>query len=430
MNLFKSIGKNLLLIKLFIRELKKERRKIFMTIAGIAWGTLTIIILLAFGEGLTKQMMKSRKGLGINIVILYGGQTEQKYQGLPQGRSISLRESDCKILKNSIPLIDRISGEYDHYGAIYRYKDKVINEKVRGVTSSDYKKMRSHFPRQGGRFINNLDLINRRRVVFLGSNIKQRLMGDKPAVGKTIYIDNLPFRVIGVLQDKMQMSMYGGPDSRSSIIPATTFKTIYGNEYLSRIIYQVNDIDKNTYVNNQTREVLGKKYKFHHDDQSALHFWDTIKSSKDARKAFTGIGIFMGIIGALTLIIASVGVANIMFVTVKKRTREIGIKRAIGGKKNIIKLQFIIEALMINLTGGLIGGSLAYLIIKGINILSNSMGTDGTEGMALQILGNPEFSWTTALVTASVISLVGFLSGYFPAQRAAAVDPIKALHYE
>ena len=427
--IFNQIGKNLLLVKLFIRELNKERRKIIMTVAGIAWGTLTIILLLSFGQGLTTQMMRSRKGLGVNIVILYAGQTGEEFQGLPQGRDISFREADCDLLKSRIPDIDRIAGEYDSYGTVYKYKNKVVNERVRGVSSIGYKNMRTHFPQEGGRFINNPDLINRRRVIFLGHDLKNRLMGDEDAIGKTIMVDDLPFKVIGVMQDKMQMGMYGGPDANVGVIPATTFKTVYGNEYLSRIIYQVNKIDRSDYVNNMVKATLGSKYRFSPDDKSALHFWDTISNQKIMRKVFVGINFFMGLIGALTLVIAGVGVANIMFITVKKRTREIGIKRAIGGKTKLIKLQFIMEALLIDLTGGLLGGGLAYVIVLGINSLSGG-GKGFAEGMALQILGHPEFSWNVALITAAILGFVGLMAGYFPARRAAAVDPIEALHYE
>mgnify|MGYP006277972811 CR=1 FL=1 len=426
---FNKISKNLLLSRLFLRELQKERRKIFMTIAGIAWGTLTIILLLSFGDGLANQMLKSQKGLGVNIVILYPGQTGQQYQGLPQGRRISFREEDCTLLKNRIPYIDRIAGEYDSYGTIYKYKDKVVTEKVRGVSSVGYQEMRTHYPQKGGRFINKLDLEQRKRVIFLGNDLKEKLMGGADAVGETILVDDLPFKVIGVMQDKMQMGMYGGPDSYAAVIPASTFKTIYGNIYLSRIIYQVNEIDRSEYVNTMVSQTLGSKYRFHPDDKSALHFWDTIKNMKVSRKVFTGITIFMGLIGALTLVIASVGVANIMFITVKKRTREIGIKRAIGGKKGLIKFQFILEALLIDLTGGFIGGSLAYLIVFLINNLVGE-GDGFGEGMAIYMLSSPNFSWTVALTTASILGIVGLLSGYFPARRAAAIDPIEALHYE
>ena len=424
-----SIVKNLLLVRLFVRELKKERRKIFLTIAGIAWGTLTIILLLSFGQGLSTQMLRGQKGLGDNIVILYGGQTSIEYKGLPQGRRIRLLEDDCDLLKNSIPEIDRIAGEYDKWGITYKYGETVVNERVRGVSSIGYEDMRSQFPQPGGRFINENDLELRRRVIFMGNDLKKNLMGDIDAVGKTVFLNNIPFTVIGVMQKKMQMGMYGGPDANAAVMPASTFRGIFSNIYVNRIIYQVNQIDRSEYVNQQVRRVLARKYHYHPDDNNALNYWDVIKNSQQTKKAFTGITIFLGVIGAMTLIIASIGVANIMYVTVKKRTREIGIKRAIGAKKSLIKMQFIIEALLIDLTGGFMGGTVAYAIIRFVQNIPQD-DADFGKNMAMQILSNPEFSWTIAISTCTILGIVGLLSGFFPARKAAAIDPIKALHYE
>jgi putative ABC transport system permease protein len=217
--------------------------------------------------------------------------------------------------------------------------------------------------------------------------------------------------------------MYGGPDASKGVVPASTLKALEGRKYLNRIVYQVNKTEMAPYVRQQVFQILGRKYRFDPSDEKALMMWDTIEQTKIGQTILEGIQIFLGVIGALTLLIASVGVANIMYVSVKERTREIGVKRALGAKKIHIKQQFILEALLIAISGGLIGGFIALIIIQ---ILQGIPVGDGP----LQFLGKPTFSFPIALATATLLGLVGLLAGYFPARRAAAVDPIESLRYE
>ena len=410
------------LFRLFTRELKKQRKRIMLTVSAIAWGTLAIILLLSFGEGLKRQMGIANKGLGVNIVILFGGQTSKVYQGLPKGRTIQFTDEDVDLLKEKIPQISEISGEYDMWGVTFTYGKKTLTEHVTAVLPP-FEEMRTHYPDAGGRFIDALDIKYRRRVVFLGNKLKDRLFGPEDAIGKIVMINYIPFKVIGVLKKKMQMSMYGGPDDSKAVIPSSTLKALEGRKYLNRIVYQINQTEMAPYVKTQVFNILGRKYRFDPSDEKALFMWDTIQQTKIGQTVLEGIQLFLGIIGALTLLIASVGVANIMYVSVKERTREIGVKRALGAKKTHIKQQFILEALLIAVSGGIIGGFIALLIIQIMQ------GIPVGEG-PLQFLGKPTFSFPIALSTAIILGLVGLLAGYFPARRAALVDPIESLCYE
>jgi len=414
--------KTLYLFRLFTRELKKQKKRVWLTITGIAWGTLSIVLLLSFGEGLKTQLLKADSGLGVNIVMMYGGQTGETYQGLPKGRRIGFTDEDVRLIRQKVTNISLISPEYDLYGATITYKDKTVTDRITGVEPS-FEDMRTHYPDTGGRFINQIDVQQRRRVIFLGNNLKDRLMGDEDAIGKTITVNGLPFKVIGVLKEKMQMSMYGGPDADKGTVPASTLKAIQGRTYVDRIVYQVNQTQYSEAVKQQLFEVLGQKYRFAPNDDKALRFWDTIEQREITSNMFIGIQLFLGLIGGLTLLIASVGVANIMYVSVKERTREIGVKRAIGAKRRQIKQQFILEALLIAILGGAIGTGVALVIIQALRSLPLS-------GDTMELLAQPSFSWPIALSTALILGIVGFAAGYFPSRKAAKVDPIESLRYE
>ncbi|KPK98058.1 MAG: hypothetical protein AMJ90_10025 [candidate division Zixibacteria bacterium SM23_73_2] len=415
--------KGFLFFRLFLRDLKKQRKKITLTTLAIAWGTFSIVMLLAFGEGLKNQMSKANSGLGKGICIMWGGQTTIPYQGLGKGRRIRFTEEDVELLKSRIPEIENVGGEYNRWEIAMTYGKKTLTERVNGLYPC-YEEMRSHYPEKGGRFINDLDLKYKRRVVFLGNELKERLMGnEKNVVGKTIIINSIPFTVIGVMREKLQMGAYGGMDEDKVSIPATTFKAIWGYTYFNNLVYQPKDPEKAEQVEKEVYKVLGAKHKFDPEDERALGIWDVINQAKEMNKVFLGISIFLGIIGGMTLLIAGVGVANIMFAAVKQRTREIGIKMALGGKRKDIMSQFILESLMIAFFGGGAGIVFTVIIVRILQAIP-------IQSEGLQFLGKPTISWDVMAVTIVILGLVGLLSGFFPSRKAAVVNPVESLRYE
>ncbi|MFQ6032741.1 MAG: ABC transporter permease, partial [Candidatus Zixiibacteriota bacterium] len=253
--------KGLLIFRLFVRDLKKQRKRITLTIMAIAWGTISILLLLSFGEGLKRSLTKFQHGLGEDIVIMWGGQTSIPYQGLGKRRRIRFIDEDVELLKKRVPQIELISGEYGRWGVSLTYEKNTVSERVTGVYPS-FKDMRAHYAEIGGRFIDDLDMKNKRRVVFLGNELKDRLFGkEKDAIGKTIILNNIPFTVIGVMIKKFQMGMYGGPDWDKATIPATTFKAIFGHKYLNNIVYKPKDTSRADEVKKEIQKVLGAKYK-------------------------------------------------------------------------------------------------------------------------------------------------------------------------
>jgi putative ABC transport system permease protein len=415
--------KGLLIFRLFLRDLKKQRKRITLTIMAIAWGTISIVLLLSFGEGMKRSLNKTQHGLGEDIVIMWGGQTSIPYQGLGKGRRIWFIDEDVELLKKRIPQIEYISGEYARWGVSLTYGKNTVSEHVTGVYPS-FKDMRAHYAEIGGRFIDDSDMKNKRRVIFLGNELKKRLFGEnEDAVGKTMILNNIPFTVIGVMIKKMQMGMYGGPDWDKATIPATTFKAIFGHKYLNNIVYKPKDVSKAEEVKKEIQKVLGAKYKFDPKDDKALSIWDVIENQKIFGKVLLGFHIFLGIIGGMTLLIAGVGVANIMYVAVKERTREIGIKMALGAKRFHIMSQFLLESVLIAILGGSLGIVISVIIVE-------IWGAIPVKADWMQWIGKPVISFEIAVITAVLLGAIGILSGIFPSRKAATVNPIESLRYE
>jgi putative ABC transport system permease protein len=414
--------KGLLIFRLFLRDLRKQRKRITLTLMAIVWGTISIVMLLAFGEGMKRSLNKAQHGMGKDIVVMWGGQTSIPYQGLGKGRRIHFVDEDIEFLKKKVPEIEAAGGEYNRWGVSITYKNNTVSERVNGVYPS-YEEMRAHYSQPGGRFINNRDMQHRRRVVFLGSKLKERLFGQEDAIGKTIVMNNIPFAVIGVMVEKMQMGMYNGPDEDKATIPAATFQAIWGQKYLQNIVYQPRDISQIEAVKKKVSKVMGGKYKFDPEDKEALWLWDVIEGQKIFNKVLTGFQIFLGIIGGMTLLIAGVGVANIMYVAVKERTREIGIKMAMGAKRLHVMSQFLLEALIITVLGGLLGVFFSVVIVK-------IWGAIPMEADWAQWLGKPVISLNIAVITSMILGIIGTLAGIFPSRRAASVNPVESLRYE
>ncbi len=406
----------------FIRDFRKQKKRISLTLLALTWGTISIMLLLGFGEGLQRQMVINSKGLGEGIAIMWGGQTSIPFKGMGKGRPIHLYPDDVDYLRARIPDIKEIGGQYDRWDVNLRYGDNIVSEHVVGIPPN-FEQMRNYNPDAGGRMINDLDVKLRRRVAFIGNDLKARLLGSEDAIGKQITLNSIPFTIVGVLKEKLQNSSYGGMDEDILAIPHTTFVAMFGDPYLDEIVYQIGNLDENEVVERKIFQAMGAKHKFDPDDDRALSIWDTVAGQREFDNVMFGIKLFMTIIGGLTLLIAGVGVANIMYVSIKERTREIGIKMAVGARRSYILWQFLLEALLITFSGGAIGMAISYVLTEGFKRLP-------IESDILDFLGRPTLSLEIGAVVVVILSVMGIISGLFPALRAASVNPVESLRYE
>ncbi|HKJ66502.1 MAG TPA: ABC transporter permease [bacterium] len=401
------------LLQLF-RDIRHQKLRTLLTLFGIIWGSVAIILLLTFGNSFYKFSKKAAHGMGEGICIMWGGRTSIPYEGFNRGRPIRLREDEVRIMQQQIPLLGMISPEYSR-GVTIKVGKEGYSTELSGVYPI-YREMRNMIAAEGGRFINPLDLQERRRVAFIGDVVETDLFGEGKGLGQIIFIDRVPFKIIGVLKPKMQSSSYTGRDNERIVIPATTFQGIFGHQYLSNMIYKAVDVRYTQQMIDRVYEVLGKRFKFHPDDREALAIWDTTEMEKFFDGFFAGFQIFLGIVGCMTLIVGGIGVSNIMNVVVEERTHEIGIKKALGAKRRLILGQYLMETLIITGIGGVIG----FLISSGIVSVINMLDLE-------QYIGTLGISPLVTIVTITLLGMIGLIAGWFPARYAAYLDPVQAI---
>jgi putative ABC transport system permease protein len=408
--------------QLFLRAASLQRKRAVLTIAAIAWGTVCVLMLLAFGQGLKDQLMKARSGMGENLAVIWPGSTSRVWQGLPEGRQVRMRIDDLGYLRSRLPDVE-IIGEVVSWSSNLTAGKTAITGRVIG-TNWEYGEIRHHRPQKGGRFLDPIDEREKRRVVFLGDELAPKLFGKDDPVGKPLLINGATYTVIGVMRHKLQMGNYGGMDADHAVVPLTTLAAQLGRHDFQNLVLRTSTPEQMPGALQRFREVMGARYRFDPNDEQALGVWDTVKSSKSLRNMTLGFQIFFGLVGAMTLLIGGVGVANIMYAVVKEKTREIGVEMALGARGRWITGSIVLQGLAYTLVGGAVGTLVAVMLVSLLDLIP----TQGNQ--ALEFLGKPTLSWMIAVVTAALLGSIGILAGFFPARRAATIDPAETLRYE
>ena len=404
-------------LRQFFRDVRTQKLRFFLTLFGMVWGTVSVTLLLAFGQGMHEQMAKQSKGLGDNIVICWPSRTSKPWKGMNKGRLIRMTEEDMEYLRREVPEITAISPEYSTGSARYTVGKKVLVPWLSGVWP-EYGGMRTVVPDAKSRYINDTDMADRRRVIFLGNKLKEDLFGKEEAIGEKVEIEGVPFQVVGVMQPKSQDSSYRGRDEDTGTIPATVFRDMFGKKYVDNFIFQVGDPKGVASVKKAVVAAAARKYNFDPEDKEAVGMWDTTEMSAFFDTFFLAFRLFLGIVGALTLVVGGIGVSNIMNVVVEERTKEIGIKMALGAKKGYIMGQFLFETFFITLLGAGLGFLLSAAICSGFPPDLH------------KYVGDPRISMQVTLITTGVLGAIAFLAGWFPARAAANLNPVQALKFD
>ena len=408
-----------------IKALVGHRVRAAMTMTGIAWGIVAVVLLMAYGNGFHTAIETGfRRAFSNGTVVIWNGQTSMQAGGERAGRRIRLKEEDVEPLRQ-LGTIKHVSPEYvESLPLAYGIKQTTSN--VRGV-APEYAEMRSEIA-EFGRFINAEDTEKQRRVVFLGSEVAKKLFGNSPAVGETIRISGLTFEVIGVLTQKVSFSKYYSPDKYCAVIPFTTVKQLWSQDYVDNMVIQTLSPATHFQAIKQVKEVLAARHNFNPKDERALSFNDSVENMKQISGITGGLKIILSFIGALTLMIGGIGVMNIMLVTVTERTREIGVLKALGAKRRHILIQFLLEALVITFFGGVLGIALSWLVVTfaGHRPFLADLLEDPTKQTDIFLL----LSGDVVLTATGILMIVGLFSGLWPALRASKTDPIESLRYE
>ncbi len=405
------------LFRQFLYDLRTRKLRVFLAVSGIAWGALSVILLLAIGDAFHAASNKAFHGMGESIVILWTARTTKPYAGMKPGRSIEMKADEVLRMGSEVDEIGIASPELTHGGRTLEFGDHRVKADVAGVIPA-YEQPRNMIPMPGGRFLDPLDIEGRRRVIFIGNELKTKLFGDTDAVGHTLFVDGRPFTVIGSLTKKIQTSNYSGPDEDRAFIPFTTFISMWGNRDVSNTVLVPTTPGDSEAMKRAVYRHLGRRIGFDPQDEAALQMWDTVEMDRFVNWFFWGVKALMGLGGILTLGAGGIGVANIMFLVVRERTREIGVRMAVGARDSDVLAQVLLEALLIVFIGGFLGFVTAAVVIAGINALPIP-----------DWLGAPQLSPTVALVTVAVLAVVGVAAGYAPARRAASMDPVRALEF-
>jgi putative ABC transport system permease protein len=408
-----------------VATFRAHKMRTFLTMFGITWGIASVIILVGLGRGFSVDQKKRMQTLGKDLVIVWGGRTSSQIGGLAAGREISLTVEDARVIRDECYRVRNVSPE------LRRSVPEVsqFNSANRGVVGMwpSYQDFRSLLLDEG-RLITEEDEREARRVVILGYAARRQLFPGQPAVGAILAVKSVPYTVVGVLKEKKQNSNYNGPDNDYLFAPYSAVARDFpppGDKpgivrgYLDDIVFEVAEPDLHEDAVLQVRSALGRRHHFDPKDKDALFIWDTMDGAKQLKRIFDVVTLFFGCVAVMTLCLGGIGVMNIMLVAVTERTREIGVRKAIGATRGDILRQFFAESALLTV----ISGGLGLAFGMGLCIALTALPLP-------DFVPHPIISPISVVASLFTLSLITVTAGMYPAQRAAEMTPVESLRYE
>jgi putative ABC transport system permease protein len=396
----------------------KNKLRTFLTGLAVAWGIFMLVVLMGASTGLENGVTSQFKDDAVNSIWVFGGWTSQPHGGRGPGRRIQLRNGDHEAVARGVQEVEFISSRFGGWGeqVTVRYRDRVSNFDVRSV-HPDHELIEKTIMMRG-RFLHDGDLAEHRKVVVIGKAVDDFLFRGEDAIGREVAINGVSFQVIGVYQD-----LGGEDEDRVVYIPITTAQRAFnGADKINTVMFTIGEatVDDSKRIEAEVRQMMAERHGFAVDDQRALRVRNNLEQYRKVADIFVGFRWVIWIVSIGTIIAGIVGVSNIMLIAVKERTKEFGIRKAIGATPGSIIAMVVKEAVVLTSVAGYLG------LLAGVAVVELIARLVPANDMFLE----PEIDFSTAILAAALLVGAGALAGFFPAWRAARVNPVVALRDE
>lgn len=404
----------------------KNRLRSFITAFNVAWGIFILIVLMGFGVGFQNGIKNEFSDDATNTMYFWSGRTSVAHKGMQPGRQIKFTNQDFEAIKEQVNGIEFLTGIYWVQGEfVVRYEDNYSSFQIRSV-DVDYPYIEQSVLLKG-RFVNAKDLREKRKVAVVGEKVVEVLFRKEEPIGKFITVNGIKYKVVGVFNEKgVEANEFM---SKVIFIPRSTAQVAYGGGNRIHNIWLTTEertIEGSKKIQDEVHSLLAERHRFSKDDKRAVSAFSRLEEFQKWMGVFDGIRIFLAFVGILTLVAGIVGVSNIMLIVVKERTREIGVRKAIGASPGSIIGLFLMEALLITLASGYVGMIVAMAFIESGWLTSMML----SFGFPESFFVNPHVDLTNAIAATLVLAISGTLAGFFPARKAAKIPPIEALRDE